>query len=317
MTAGEIEFRRYRVGDELAILEAAYGGTTSDRSLDEWSWLYPGFPLPRAISLAVRGDEIVAVIGGRRVAFSDGDRLVPAVVVRERFCRLDDPGESASTARRLSEHFVAEMTAEDYAVLAFDSDLGVTDAVTRSSSMAVLRRDPAAAAAGRRLGYRVELARDWEPRLDELWIRARPAGVGSVVRDATYAVQWVAAHPWRRFQSFLIFPRFGGSAVAWLVLECRNGICRWADVLVDPRHPEAVALAARLSAGVAQQSSATDEEVVLAGNPEMIEALERAGFRRVEDRKIELSAVGLEWPPDLVLTAADFGDCLHEGETAW
>jgi hypothetical protein len=169
------------------------------------------------------------------------------------------------------------------------------------------------AATGRRLGYRIELARDWEPRLDELWDRSRPTGVGSVVRDAGYAVQSFAAHPWRRFHRFLIFPRFGGSAVAWLVLSCEAGMCRWADVLVDPRHPGALALATRLSAGVAKQFSARAEEV-LTGDPKMADALQRAGFRRVEDRRIELRAVGLEFPPALTLTAADLGDRGHEGE---
>jgi hypothetical protein len=316
MSDGAIELGRYQVGDELPILKAANRGSALERTLDEWSWHFPGFPMPRAISLAVRGDEVVAVIGGQRIGFWDGDRPVPAVVVREKLCRLDHPDAAKDVLRRLSEHFVAEMAAEEHAVLAFNLDLDVPEVATRSASSVVLRRNPATAASGRRLGYRVERSRHWEPRLDELWTRARPAGVGSVVRDARYAVQRFAAHPWRRFHSFLIFPRFGGSVVAWLVLRCEDGICRWADVLVDPRHPKALALATRLSAGVAKQFSARAEEVVLAGDSEGIDVLEQAGFRRVEDRQIELSAVGLEVPPALVLTAADLGMCDDEGEPA-
>jgi hypothetical protein len=208
------------------------------------------------------------------------------------------------------------MAAEKHAVLAFGAKLAGPEVATRSTSMAVLHRDPATAAAGRLLGYRVEPARHWEPRLDELWIRARPEGAGSAVRDAKYAAQWFAAHARRRLQSFLVFPRFGKSAVAWVVLDASDGLCRWADVLVDHRHPKALISAMRLSAGVAQQNAARGEEVVLAGDAATIGALERDGFRRVEDRQIELSAVGLEVPPKLVLTAADLGGRDHEGEPA-
>ena len=96
----------------------------------------------------------------------------------------------------------------------------------------------------RRLLYRAEQARDWEPRLDHLWGRSRHSYQIAVVRDAEHALRKFAGHPTIRHHRFLILPRFSGRAVGFAVFADDGSDCCWLDLVWDHDHPGALELLA-------------------------------------------------------------------------
>jgi hypothetical protein len=141
------------------------------------------------------------------------------------------------------------------------------------------RRSRGSARRGRRLLYRAELARDWEPRLDALWQRLRHQYPVAVVRDASHALRRYAGHPMVRYHRFLIFPRLSTDPVAFAVFRSDGGVIRWADLLWDHHHPGALDLVDHLSAQLAVQTAAEREELWMNGDPEGRERLEAGGFQ--------------------------------------
>jgi hypothetical protein len=165
----------------------------------------------------------------------------------------------------------------------------------------------------RRLLYRAEAARDWEPRLDDLWARVRRQYPVAVVRDADRALRRFAGHPTVRYRRFLVFPRFSGSAVGFACFCCDRGRCQWVDLVWDHQHPGALDLLAHISARLVHQFCGDGEEVHLAGDDTTRDRLEAMGFRQSGDPTslgmvIRSSDPGLDvatLPPRLYLTTAD------------
>ena len=164
--------------------------------------------------------------------------------------------------------------------------------------LAAFTRDRAPRSKARRLCYRAEPARDWEPRLDDLWGRVRGDYPVAVVRDAEGALRRFAGHPTVRYQRFLVFPRFSSQAAAFAVFRCDGGQCRWVDLLWDHAHPGALELAAHISGCLVRQFDCTGEELWLAGDEEARSRLERLGFRAAE-RPAAVSMAVRSFDPEL------------------
>jgi hypothetical protein len=161
---------------------------------------------------------------------------------------------------------------------------GSSSALNRGRGIAlppvdVLARRVAVRAPLRRLAFRAEPARDWEPRLDDLWRRAARSYPFAAVRDAETALNRHAAHPRVRRHRFLVFPRFSRHAVAWVVFEADASRCRWVDLVWDHDEPGALDLVSHLSRRLASQVGAMNERVVLGGDTDARARLEAVGFR--------------------------------------
>lgn len=131
----------------------------------------------------------------------------------------------------------------------------------------------------RRLLYRAEPARDWEPRLDDLWDRAKRSYPVAVVRDADYALRHFAGHPTVRHHRFLVLPRFSGRAVAFAVFADDGSNCCWLDLLWDHAHPGALELLTHISGRLVSQWGRGGERLFLAGDDAASSLLLRRGYR--------------------------------------
>jgi hypothetical protein len=167
----------------------------------------------------------------------------------------------------------------------------------------------------RRLLYRAESARDWEPRLNHLWERARRSYPVAVARDADHALRRFAGHPTIRHHRFLALPRFSERAVAFAVFVDDGSDCRWLDLVWDHDHPGALELLAHISGRLAAQWGSNAEHLSLTGDEAASAVLKRRGFRFQEEdtRFVDMSAlagqiVGQSAIDRAYLTAADLGE---------
>jgi len=310
-------FRTYREGDEVAINRLFEEASGVVRSLDEWSWLYPPEADGRVIVVAETGGEVVAHCAGTPLRVAVDERELAAA-------RIDDllsPAPGNEIAEQVVETFFDNFVFSGRFSLVVACRRSPDDAIppgfdeAPSRELTALTRDRAPHLRVRRLLYRAELARDWEPRLDDLWHRVRQDYPVAVVRDAESALRRFAGHPRERYKRFLIFPRFSNQAVAFVVFRCDGRRCRWVDLLFDHAHPGALELAAHISARLVRQLDCTGEELWLAGDEEACSRLESLGFRPTE-RQPAVSMAIRSFDPEfdatqvaesLYLTMADTG----------
>jgi len=177
-----------------------------------------------------------------------------------------------------------------------------------------VRRKPAPGSL-RRLFYRAEPARDWEPRLDDLWNRAKHSYPVAVTRDADHALRQFAGHPTVRHHRFLVFPRFLDKAVAFAVFANEGSECCWLDLVRDHNHPGALELLTHISGRLAAQWGSGAERLWLAGDDAASELLVRRGFQMLEEisRWVDTSAFTGQLDAEntvgqAYLTAADLGE---------
>ena len=310
-------FRLYRERDEVAINRVFEEASGVARSLDEWSWLYPPEAEGRVIVVAETGSEMVAHCAGTPLRVAVDERELAAA-------RIDDllsPAPGDEIAERAAETFFENFGFSGRFTLVVACRRSPDDTIppgfdeAPSREFAVLTRDRTPRSKIRRLLYRAEPARDWEPRLDDLWDRVRQDYPVAVVRDAEGALRRFAGHPRERYQRFLIFPRFSSRAVAFVVFRCDGGRCRWVDLLWDHAHPGALELAAHISARLVRQLDCTGEELWLAGDEEARSRLESLGFRPTEEQPAVSMAIrsfdpeldATEIAERLYLTMADTG----------
>lgn len=284
------EIRVFRAGDENGIIEAL--GRSIDRpvSLEEWSWSYPQVEVGRPVVVAVAGDRIVAHVGAVASVFQIEGRTVPALAVVDAFA-VPPAGGAAEQRRLLAEVFetwMAEFGRRDHVQLVYR--IGVGGAGDDASGpvggtrvglppIDVLVRRETVRAPARRLAFRAEAARDWEPRLDDLWRRVRGSYPFAAVRDSEMALNRHAGHPGVRRHRFLVMPRFSRAAVAFAVFETEGSQCRWVDLVWDHDEPGALDLLSHLSQRLAAQVGATRERVVLGGDDHARGRLRARGFR--------------------------------------
>jgi len=287
-------FRAFREGDEVAINRAFASKFGVKRSLDEWSWLYPAEAAGRAIVIAEAGGEVVAHCGGApfRLAVDDGE--LDGVRLADVFGSSSRADDSLRTdmMEDVAATFVQTYgSGRRFQILIGFSNRreGEPGALPRSLGepkappFVTYSRERAPLSPPRRLLYRAEAARDWEPRLDDLWARVRPDYPVAVVRDADRALRRFAGHPSVRYQRFLVFPRFSGRAVGFGCFRCDGGRCRWVDLLWDHNHPGALDLLAHISARLVRQFDGAGEELGLAGDKVTRDRLEALGFCRSGD----------------------------------
>jgi hypothetical protein len=290
VTSDDYTIRPYRPGDEQAINDAFNEVFRRRRTLGEWAWKFPPSPRERMIMIAERSGQLLAHYAALPLRLQVDGRVWPAGHVVDVFAaRPDRRGLSrrsafVSTGEAFYRHFGTEgETALFYGLpgprhrrqgaiqLSYDE-------MPFQPVCYLSRRPPASSAGLRRLGYRAEPARDWEPRLDELWQRVRGDYPVAVVRDAEWALHRFAGNPAVRYHRFLVLPRVGRSPVAWVAFRTDQGLCRWLDLLWDHRHPGALELVLHLSARLAGQTGAGLEQLWLNGDRSTLEILEARGF---------------------------------------
>ena len=286
-------FRMYREGDEVAINRVFEEASDSVRSLDEWSWLYPPEVDGRVIVVAETGGEVVAHCAGIPLRVAVDGRKLAATRIAEHLSLA--PGDEI--AERVAESFFETFAFSGRFPLIFACRRSPNDAVPPgfdgrpTRELMAFTRDRGPRSKVRRLWYRAEPARDWEPRLDSLWRRVRQDYPVAVVRDAEGALRRFAGHPMVRYQRFLIFTRFSSQAVGFVVFRCDGRRCRWVDLLWDHAHPGALELAAHISARLVRQLDCTGEELWLAGDEETRSRLESLGFHAVEEQPVATVAI--------------------------
>jgi hypothetical protein len=169
----------------------------------------------------------------------------------------------------------------------------------------LVRRPPLPRSGLRRRAYRAEPARDWEPRLDELWQSVSHQYPVAVVRDARWGLRRFAGRPGVRYHRFLLFPRFSFHPVGFAAFRTDGGRVRWVDLVWDHRHPGALKLAIHLSARLASQTGAELEELWLTGDAEGRAWLEGCGFEEeIEPNRLMITAVAFDPEVDLKAMAA-------------
>jgi hypothetical protein len=277
MSFENLQFRPYREGDEAPILELLNGQGGIRCTLDEWSWLYPYEQPGRSIVVGEEAGEVTAVCGGARLQVAINGREWPAIEIRHLVAENDE------VAGKAVDSLVDVFGTDGRCAVIVSSHLPeiapVPGLVRRShKSPPAFVRERFVPASPIRLRYRAEPARDWEPRLDELWRRVRSSYPNAAVRDAEYALRRFAGHPTIRHHRFIVCPRFSNHAAAFVVFAGEGSCCRWVDLVWDHDHPGAVELLANLSGRLAGQLKANHEEVWLVGDAEGRALLAKRGF---------------------------------------
>jgi hypothetical protein len=274
-------FRAYRDGDEAAILRLLEGESAAACALDEWSWLFPPEEHGRQIVVGEQEGEVVAVCAGRPIRVQMHEREWAAIELHHVVPADDDDGTSVVDA------FLEIFGSDDRLTLVLATHVG--DALAQSGfvtsgpqRISVLVREEPAPAPLARLLYRAEPARDWEPRLDELWRRARRSYPSAVIRDADHVARRFTGHPSIRHHRFLVCPRLSSEAVALAVFTLEGDRLRWVDLVWDHDHPRALSTLAFLSGRLAGQLGAKGEELWLGGDDEAISRLKKMRFSRAE-----------------------------------
>lgn len=316
MSQAELVIRPFRPGDEGVVNGGFNEAFRLDRSIDEWAWKFPPQPDGRLIMLAEIEGALVAHYSGMPLRFAiDGRDWNAAQIVDVYSTRAARRGftRKGVWVRTVEEFFeIFGRSGRASLLYGFPSPrplrLGVLqlgyDAV-EPQPIVYLSRNPSAASSSRRRSFfRAELAADWDPRLDDLWRRARRDYPVAAIRDADRALRRFAGHPSVRYHRFLIFPRFGRVPVAFVVFRTDDGRCRWADLVWDHRHPGALELVNHLSIGLAAQTGAEIEELWLNGDPAGQHLLEGRGFARSEVPG-QLVMVARAFDPELDVTSLD------------
>jgi hypothetical protein len=274
-------YRAYQAGDEAAILALLEGRSGAACTLDEWSWLFPPEEHGRLIVVGEQEGIVVAVCAGRPTRVRTNDREWAAVELHH----VIPPGDHDNAA--MVNAFLETFGSDDRLALLLATHTGdaqlwpgfVTAWQQRCSSLV---REHASRPLLARLLYRAEPARDWEPRLDELWRRAERSYTSAVIRNADSAVRRCAAHPSIRHHRFLVCPRFSNQPVAFAVFTVDSDRLRWMDLVWDHDHPRALDTLAFLSGRLADQLGAKGERLWIAGDDEAVSRLEKTGFSRAE-----------------------------------
>lgn len=285
-----VVIRPFRAGDERSANRAFNEVFGLNRSLDEWSWKFPVAPEGRFIMLAERDGEVVAQYAGLPVTFQIAEKEWMATQIVDVFATRAARGALGRRGvwvRTVDAYFDA-FGRSGKAPLLFGFPgprhrrLGILqlgyDAMEPQAIRYLARTERSGRRGARRLLYRAELGRDWEPRLDGLWMRLRHQYPAAVVRDARHALRRYAGHPGVRYHRFLIFPRLSSEPVAFAVFRVDRDRLRWADLLWDHRHPGALDLVMHLSERLATETECRVEELWLNGDGEGRARLRRHGF---------------------------------------
>ena len=316
MSEPEYTIRAFSPGDEEAVNRGFNEAFHLARPLDEWAWKFPADPEGRLIMSAEHGGAVLAHYAGVPVRYQiegrvwNAAQIVDVYSARKARGSFTRRGVWVQTVDAFFDAF--GRSGRSPLLFGFPSPrplrLGVLqlgyDAMVPQAIRYWVRRPPGPSAGLRRRAYRAELARDWEPRLDPLWARARAAYPVAVVRDAERALRRLAGHPEVRYHRFLVLPRLSTEAVAYVAFRSDGGVCRWVELVWDHGHPGALDLVGHLAGEVARSTGASHEELWLNGDPEGLERLSRQGFA-VRDEPNGLVMVARSFAPELDVRALD------------
>ena len=297
------DFRRYRPGDEEAILDLFARSFGASRTLDHWRWKYQQNPFGNEhISLAWDADCLVAQYAAYSIPFwRNGAEMFAhhiADIMTDRSVRHVGRGSSsvfARTALHFYENFCEGKVAFNY---------GFNTATSREFSIRFTRAEAVEPVTYRvrenvhrlsRLrrwlsGYTVEPLRDVGPEYDAFFRRVAPAYGFVVERSSTYM-------RWRYLQSaepgyFVVAIRKRGRLAGWSAFRLRDETLLWGDALFDPAASDAPEILLR---HVALRYAATRVEGWFSRRPAWFDAiLQRLGF------------VVMDEPNDLSLSCVPF-----------
>jgi hypothetical protein len=289
VSENSLEIRSYRAGDEAGIIDCLNRALEKPYSLEEWSWRFPPSSRGRPILIAVRGGRVLAHVAATPARLQIDDQIFRTAAIES---GVVDPSVGDSDTRRglltdVTAALISELSksgdCEQFFFLGAHKEAAEWAAIMEGASVDLpvlesLRRAGSSPSRIRRLAYRAEPARDWEPRLGDLWQRAYGAYQAAIVRDPEHSLARYSGHPSARYHRFLVFPRFSDRAVAFAVFRSDEGMCRWVDFVWDHRHPGAIELLGHVSSRLSQQTGAETEEVWLAGDPEGRRRLGHLGF---------------------------------------
>jgi hypothetical protein len=283
--------RPYCEGDEFAINEAFNRIFGCNRSIEEWVWKFSVEGAREATVAAWDGEKLAAHNGGIPADFAVGGRRVLSLQGVDTFslAALDKRREWKTAWLDVMDYFadVTAKKAQAPLLYGFTGPNSIGHMVKRCRwDAAEPRRIPllirtTGSGTGRTLASRLYVARLVEkvaPELDQLWERVRDRYAAAVVRDADHARRRFGGHPTATYHQWIVTRRFSGDPVAFVVFRTDGGVCRWADLVWDGKHPGALDLIQYLSSRLAVQTGCNRETMWLDGDPEAEERLRTAGF---------------------------------------
>ena len=293
---GDVVYRRFQAGDEVAVNEGFNEVFGVDRPLGEWLWKFPAGPEGRWIFLAVGGDNrILAHYGVVPVRLQAGELVVLAGQIVDVYSR-GEAREGLASARiflkTVSTFIERHCNPENLSLCyGFPGTRALRLGVMRSGydqvppqPVTVWRRP----ATGRRNlfnRHRVRIGFD-RAAIDTLWSRARARYPLAAVRDGSWlnrrftgrpGVEYVHLGAWR-----------GGNPHAWAVLRPAAPVAQWLDLIWDGEDPRALAALDRQATKLAVRSGATEIEMWLDADREAALELARIGWEATPHPDIRL-----------------------------
>ncbi len=283
--------RPYSEGDEFAINDAFNRIFGSSRSIEEWVWKFSVEGAREATVAAWDGENLAAHNGGIPSAFMVGDRRVLSLQGVDTFslAALDRRRDWKEAWLDVMDFFAEVIATQVEAPLlyGFTGPNSIGHMVKRCRwDAAEPRRIPlltrtTGSGGARSIASRFFVARpvkNMALELDQLWEKVRNRYTSAVVRDADHARRRFSGHPTVVYHRWLVTRRFSRDPVAYVVFRTDGGLCRWADLLWDARHPGALDLIQYLSSRLAAQTGCGQEAMWLDGDPEAEERLRGDGF---------------------------------------
>ncbi len=323
MNGGGVEFRVFQIGDEAAINDCYNRAYGTDQTDEGWALRFRATGSPRAIVVAIRDGKVLAMVAGVANRLRVGSTVLDALVVVDAFAVAGRAAENEQRSlfdRALDAFVDLYGRSGDFPLIFFSAAVASRSFIALPCeespalpTVTTLFREKSKRPAPRRLFYRAEAGRDWEPRLDDLWNRAQCSYDPSIVRDADHALRYFAGNPGAKFHRFIILPRFSSRAVAHAVFDLVGDCCGWVDLVWDHRHPGALDLLGHISSRLAAQAGLDCERVILGGDEGGVARLRALGFgieSRSDDLSLEIlfrdpKRVPRSFPEGHYLTAAD------------
>jgi hypothetical protein len=310
---GNVVFRPFRPGDEIAINERFNRVFGLARSLSEWHWKYPAEPEGRWMMIGC--DEEGALLshyGAVPVRLQDGSLEVRAGQIGDVF-----------TVRE-ARHGLAAARTYIGTVRAFFADYGAPDKLAvlygfpgeRALRLGLAKlgydqmppqpvpvwRRAAAHRGNLFTGHRVRLGFD-AAAANELWKRAKGRYPVSAVRDAAWLARRFLGRP--SVEYLHLTARRRERAVALAIVRVTGEVAQWAELVWDGVDPHALVALDRAVGQVARRAGAERVEMWLDGDGVAEEVLARLGWDRGA-HPAGLVMVARSFHPDIVV--ATFAD---------
>ena len=324
VSAGTVEYRAYRPGDERAINDGFNEVFGQTRSLEEWQWKFPASRDGRAIVVATNASgRVLAHYGAIVVPFQAQGLVGAAAQIVDIYSRPDArPGLAAARVfRETIRKFLTEFCRADRIVVAYGFPgarhmslvrLGV--ASLGEAEMPPVRVRVWTRPAARRglLWPRHEVSVGFDAgAVDDLWRRAGGRYPVAMVRDAARIGTRFMGRPGVEYVHLGVRRR--GVVHAWAVVRSEPRLTSVADLVWDGDDVRALAALDRAVGRLACRAGADRAEMWLAGDARAEQALASLGWRGgVRPDGLEMAAYTFHpdldvatFPDEFYLTMAD------------